>query len=379
MGKIGVGVIFGGRSGEHEVSLVSAESVIKAIDKDKYEVIPIGINKEGSWMISDKAMRYLKDGVDEVQEKGYFLSDPNDAKLVMIEKDEGRDVSLKRIEKKVDVFFPVLHGTYGEDGTIQGLFEMAGVPYVGADVLGSSLGMDKVVQKKVFRDAGISVVKFIDFYKSEWKDNRDNILNKSEQVVGYPCFIKPANLGSSLGISKAKNREELGKGIDEAIDYDKKVIVERGVENTMEIECSVLGNDKPNASVLGEVIPSGEFYDYNAKYVDDNSELKIPADLPRKVSDKIRSDAVKAYKAISCSGMARVDFLINRETNDIYLNEVNTIPGFTSISMYPKLWEATGLSYRELIDKLIKLAMERFNEKRELKTSYKPKEDWHQK
>ena len=294
----------------------------------------------------------------------------------------------------LDVIFPVLHGTYGEDGIIQGVFECAGLPYVGAGVLGSAVSMDKIIQKLVCKQLGIPVPKFLWFKSIDWSNpslissgfeleyqlankTKIQIMDEIEEKIGYPLFIKPPNLGSSVGISKAHNRKELEQGIDLAIQYDRKVLIEDAVDNVREIEVSVLGNDKPRASVVGEIFPSNEFYDYDAKYIDGMSGLKIPADLPETLAAEIRQTAIKSVLAVEAEGMARVDFLLNGKTNEFFLNEVNTLPGFTSISMYPKLWEASGISYSQLCDELIKLAIDRYEQRRKLATTYQPKNDWY--
>jgi len=353
--KIKIGVIFGGRSGEHEVSLVSAESVMTALDRKKYNIISVGITKRGEWVTKkSKLLELFKQGKIK-----------NGSRLP------------PEILTKVDVVFPVLHGTYGEDGTIQGLFEMLNVPYVGAGVLGSAVGMDKVVQKQLCEQAELPIVKYIWFLKKEWLEKHVNILRHIEKTLKYPVFIKPANMGSSVGISKAKNRRELIDGINLAAKYDKKILIEEAVSNVREIECSVLGNDEPIASVPGEIISSGEFYDYDAKYVDGRSKSSIPAKIPKKMAETIRRLACQVFGVTNCLGMARVDFLLDNKRQKIYVNEINTIPGFTSISMYPKLWQASGLSYKNLLDTLVNLALENFKEKQKLKMVYEPKKKWY--
>ncbi len=353
--KIKIGVIFGGRSGEHEVSLVSAESVMKALDRKKYDVVPVGITKKGEWVAKkSKSLELFKRGKIK---KGSRLP--------------------PEILAKVDVVFPVLHGTYGEDGTIQGLFEMLNVPYVGAGVLGSSVGMDKVIQKQLYEQVGLPIVKYYWFLKEEWAKRRINVLRHIEKTLKYPCFIKPANMGSSVGISKAKNRRELIAGINLAARFDSKILVEEACPNVREIECGVLGNDNPIASIPGEIISSGEFYDYDAKYVDGRSRAVIPAEIPKKMIEAIRNLACRVFTVTNCLGMARVDFLLDNKRQKIYVNEINTIPGFTSISMYPKLWQASGLSYKNLLDTLINLAIQNFKEKQKLEMAYKPKRKWY--
>lgn len=366
--KIRVGVIFGGRSGEHEVSLMSAASIISAIDRDKYEVVPIGITREGRWLLSGDPLKALAAGVEAGNGTPVaLLGDPSQRSLVKVEGETG--VVRASGVGALDVVFPVLHGTYGEDGTVQGLLELANIPYVGAGVLASAVGMDKVTMKAVFSQRGIPVVRHLVFLRREWEQNPEDILRQVETGLGYPCFVKPANLGSSVGVSKAKNREQLAAAMDLAVRYDRKLIVEEGLD-AREIECSVLGNDDPIASVPGEIVPCNEFYDYRAKYIDGKSELFIPADLPPGITREVQRLAVEAFKAIDCAGMARVDFFIARKENLVYVNEINTIPGFTKISMYPKMWEASGISYPELINRLIELAIERHADKNRSLTRY---------
>jgi len=370
--KIRVGVIFGGRSAEHEVSLVSAASVISALDKKKYEILPIGITPEGRWLSSAKALQLLKERADvESLPEHILVPDPRKRGLVQLHRS-----SAEGVPHPIDVAFPVLHGTYGEDGTIQGLFELADIPYVGAGVLGSAVGMDKVVQKQLLRQAGIPVVEDVSFLATEYEKSGTQYVRVIERKFGYPCFVKPPNLGSSVGITKAHNRRELLESIRLAAEYDVKILVERAVPNAREIECSVLGDDEPIASVPGEIIPSNEFYDYDAKYIDGKSTAVIPAKLTKSVAKKIQRYSIECFKVLNCAGMGRVDFLVERSTNRIYLNELNTIPGFTSISMYTKLWQASGLAYGELLDRLIQLAIERHRRRAALKTRYRPKADW---
>lgn len=367
--KIKIGIIFGGRSGEHEVSLVSATSVIKALNKKKYRAIPIGIAKNGQWLATGDPLRALKENNLKLTKLATPIINPKKRTFLR--------VGDKEI--KVDVVFPVLHGTFGEDGTIQGLFEMANLSYVGSGVLGSALGIDKVAQKQVYEQVGLPIVKYIWFLKSDWSKNNSNILRHIERTLKYPLFAKPTNLGSSVGISKAKDKKELIRAINLAARFDRKILIEEGVKNPREIECGILGNDRPGVSILGEIIPSGEFYDYNAKYVNGKSTTQIPAKLPKGVARKIREIAIEAYKSLDSAGMARADFLVERKTNKIFLNEINTIPGFTSISMYPKLWTATGLTYPKLLDELIKLALERHREKNKLQLSFESKSKWYKK
>lgn len=369
--KIRVGVIFGGRSAEHEVSLVSAASVINALDKSKYDVVPIGISPEGRWLSSPDAVGLLKSGSEIAAEcERILLPDPTQKGLVPLA--SGSDGP-----QSIDVIFPVLHGTFGEDGTVQGLFELAGIPYVGAGVLGSSVGMDKIVTKQICAQAGIPVTPYIWFLGDEFAKDSNRIARSVERQLKYPCFVKPANLGSSVGISKAHGRKEFLAAVDLASQYDRKILVEKGIENSREIELAVLGNDEPEASVPGEIVSSNEFYDYDAKYVDGKSVAIIPARLAPRIVRKLQEYAVRTFKAIDCSGMGRVDFLVLKRSNRIYMNEINTIPGFTSISMYPKLWEASGIPYARLLDRLIGLAIERFRSRERLKTVFRPKTDWY--
>jgi D-alanine-D-alanine ligase len=356
--KLKIAILFGGRSGEHEVSLMSARSMLSALNPEKYEITQIGITKDGVWLAGENILDALTKGQ---------IEDGNLKQVVIIPDQyhnriwEIQVVDSKQILKPltdVDVVFPVLHGTFGEDGTMQGLLELADLAYVGAGVTGSSVGMDKGVFKDVMRANGIPTVESIIVLRSAIEKDLQTVIHQAEKVGSYPLFVKPANLGSSVGISKCNSHADLGEGLLEAAAYDRRVLVERGV-NAREIEVSVLGNDDPQASVPGEVLPSREFYSYESKYVDGTSGLLIPAPLPAEISEKIRQMAITAYKAIDCSGMARVDFFVEKMTSEIYLNEVNTIPGFTNISMYPKLWEASGLPYPDLIDRLVGLAIER--------------------
>lgn len=342
-----VAVVFGGQSGEHEVSLMSSSNVINAMDKEKYEIVMIGITKKGKWMI-------YTGPVDKIQ-KGQWEHD----KEHLI---EGFSMD-HPILKSIDVVFPVLHGPRGEDGTVQGLFELANVPYVGCGVLSSAVGMDKIYTKALYEMAGLPQGKYLYLMRSKWREEQGEAINRIEDQLKYPVFIKPANMGSSVGITKAHNRGELIQGMDEAAKYDRKILLEEFID-CREVECAVLGNDEPEASVVGEIIPSNEFYDYNAKYFDDGkSRLIIPAPLDEKTSETIRRLAVKAFKAIDGSGLARVDFFVEKQTGRVYINEINTLPGFTNISMYPKLWEYGGLPYSKLIDRLIELAIERFEDR----------------
>lgn len=367
--KIKVGVIFGGRSGEHEVSLRSAESVMAALNRERYEVVPIGISREGHWL-SGEGLLALSGGA-ALSRPVALLPEPNRAALLAVEQLEAsRPVALSTVAE-LDVVFPVLHGPFGEDGTMQGLLELTGIPYVGAGVVGSAVGMDKAVFKQVMQANQIPVLPWQLVLKSGWMSRPEQTLDQLEATFHYPLFTKPANLGSSVGISKCRNRQELGAGLEAAAGYDRRIVVEQGI-NARELEVSVLGNDNPIASIVGEVRPRRDFYDYVAKYISDDSELLIPAPIEPSLSDQVRALAVRAYQAIDCAGLGRVDMLLDKESGRVYLNEINTIPGFTSISMYPKLWEATGLAYGDLLDRLIELALERQAQKSALKSSFDP-------
>jgi D-alanine-D-alanine ligase len=371
--KLRVGILFGGRSGEHEVSLLSAASILKAIDRKKFDVVPIGITKEGRWLAAADATGLLAGETSAVARR-LRAGDPEatpGAKLLH----EGIPTLLAPVPgpqgpqgKAIDVVFPVLHGTFGEDGTIQGLFELAGIAYVGSGVLGSSAGMDKDVMKSLFAHAGLPIVKHVTILRSEWETSPRKAVAQIEAALKYPLFVKPANLGSSVGISKAHDRKELGPALDEAAKYDRKLVIEQGVggskSRARELEVGVLGNDDPKASVVGEIIPGKEFYDYEAKYLSEGSVPVIPAKLTRAEASQIREMAIAAFRACDLSGLARVDFLMEPDgKRRIYLNEVNTLPGFTQISMYPKLWQATGIPYSDLITRLIELALERHKDK----------------
>jgi D-alanine-D-alanine ligase len=392
MKKLRVGVLFGGRSGEHEVSLLSAASVLNAIDKNKYEVVPIGITKDGRWVTAAHAERLLKGTPSDTAEpRPLRAGDPETTSTAaVLARGEGvvvppipgeshsalmpfetdaRELRAAVNPVDVDVIFPVLHGTFGEDGTIQGLLELADIAYVGAGVLGSAAGMDKDVMKRLFRDARLPIVKHVTVLRSAWREQPRKIRKLIEDRLKYPVFVKPANLGSSVGISKVHDGGELSPAMDEASRFDRKLVIEEGVggkkAKAREIECSVLGNDKPIASVAGEVVPIKEFYDYNAKYLDEGSELIIPAKLGKTKMKEVQRLAILAFQAVECSGLARVDFLMDPRNQKMYVNEINTLPGFTSISMYPKLWAATGIPYSELIGRLIQLGLERHAEKKE--------------
>jgi D-alanine-D-alanine ligase len=368
--KIRVGLVFGGRSGEHEVSLASAESVMANLDRDTYEVVPIGITREGSWLLGTEPRMLRTAEQNANRDQGLeettavtLTGDPQLRHLISVE--NGEDLGNRGA---LDVIFPVLHGTYGEDGTLQGLLDMANVPYVGCGVLGSALGMDKEKMKLVFQAVGLPVVEYMVFRRNHWEHKPEFILHAVEQRLGYPCFAKPVNLGSSVGVNKAHNRTELEHAINVAAEYDHKIIIERGI-SCREVECAVLGNDEPIASVVGEVLSSNEFYDYRAKYIDGKSQVVIPADIGQATAEEVRRQAVQAFLALDLSGLARVDFFLEKETGQVYINEVNTMPGFTSISMYPKLWEASGLPYAQLMDRLIELAIERHADRQRNRTS----------
>jgi D-alanine-D-alanine ligase len=397
MAKLRVGILFGGRSGEHEVSLLSAASILNAIDKTKFEVAPIGITKDGRWLTAEHAERLLKGeehadkSVRATQAAQLRAGDPDatlgaavlaagesvvvppeparrDAGLAPFQTDAA---SLRRASDRainVDVIFPVLHGTFGEDGTIQGLLELADIAYVGAGVLGSSAGMDKDIMKSLFRAAGLPIVKHVTVLRSQFEREPKKVQKLVESKLKYPVFVKPANLGSSVGISKAHDRKELGPAIAEAAKFDRKIVIEEGVggkrNKAREIECAVLGNDDPKASVAGEIIPCKEFYDYDAKYLVEGSQAVIPAKITKTEMKTVKRLAIAAFQAVDCTGLARVDFLMDPKSRRIFVNEINTMPGFTAISMYPKMWAASGVSYPELIDQLIRLGIERHEDKK---------------
>jgi len=352
--KLHVAVIFGGRSGEHEVSLMSARSVLSVLDPARYEVTQVGITHEGTWLTGTDVLEKFENNKTDGLMPVLVSLDPSERGIHIMEGLSG----LKKWSD-IDVYFPVLHGTFGEDGTLQGLFELADVAYVGAGVVGSSVGMDKGVFKDVMIANHIPVVDMMVVLRTEIENDMLSVIERAEKVSDYPLFTKPANLGSSVGVTRCSNRSDLQEGLMEAAQFDRRILVQKGVKNVREIEVSVLGNDDPVASVCGEVLPSREFYSYESKYIDGTSGLLIPAPLPDEISECIREYAVRAYKAIDCAGMARVDFFVEKVTNKVYLNELNSIPGFTKISMYPKLWEASGLQYNKLVDQLIELAMER--------------------
>ncbi len=404
MAKLRVGILFGGRSGEHEVSLLSAASVLNAIDKTKYEVVPIGITKDGRWLTAEHAEKLLKGekhagepadnnahatpatqlraGDPEATPGAAVLAtgqsvivppEPTrrDAGLAPFQTDPNADATMRRASDRainVDVIFPVLHGTFGEDGTIQGLLELADIAYVGAGVLGSAAGMDKDIMKSLFRAAGLPIVKHVTVLRSQFESTPKKVQKLVESRLKYPVFVKPANLGSSVGISKAHHGRELAPAIAEAARFDRKIVIEAGVGGTKhkarEIECAVLGNDDPKASIAGEIVPCKEFYDYDAKYLVEGSEAVIPAKITKAEMKTVQQLAIAAFQAVDCTGLARVDFLMDPKSRRIFVNEINTMPGFTAISMYPKMWTASGLPYPELIDRLIQLGMERHEDKK---------------
>ncbi|MGI9318834.1 MAG: D-alanine--D-alanine ligase family protein [bacterium] len=370
--KINLGILFGGRSCEHEVSVVSARSVLEAIDREKYNVFLIGIDKQGKWhlgsdmkqLVSEKAVSALPlsqdtpSGSREVSLDLYYQGNL----APTLNQDSGTP--------RLDVIFPVLHGTFGEDGTIQGVFEMAGIPYVGCGVAASAIAMDKALAKQVFSAANIPQAPCIIITRTEWNTGSEAINLQIEDTLGYPIFVKPANMGSSVGVSKASDQDSLIKAIQTAFEYDNKIVVEQSMENCHEVECAVLGNQDPIASQVGEIIPGAEFYDYQTKYIDDKTETLIPATISDAAAKNVQELSVKAFKAIDGTGLSRVDFFVHRESQEVYLNEINTLPGFTPISMYPKMWAASGVPYDELIDRLVELAIEQHRSRAALKRSF---------
>ncbi|MDQ6882909.1 MAG: D-alanine--D-alanine ligase [Candidatus Dormibacteraeota bacterium] len=362
MSRIRIGVLFGGRSTEHEVSILSARSIIGALDPQRFEAVPLYVDRTGRWLVGESLQRLIQS--EKSQEYVYLPPDPTQRALVPAARAGDSGPRLPPL----DVVFPVFHGLNGEDGTIQGVLELANVPYVGSGVLGSALGLDKIYMKRAFAAVGLPVVDYLPTTRRRFEQDPTALVSEVEAWLGYPCFAKFANSGSSVGTTKAHNREELLAGLRLAAGFDRKLLVERGID-ARELEVSVLGNDEPVASVVGEIIPAREFYDYEAKYLDEGSTLAIPAQIPAELSEKIRAMAVQAFQAVDAAGMARVDFFLERKTNRVYLNEVNTIPGFTRISMYPKLWEASGLPYPRLLERLIELALERFEDKQRSQTA----------
>jgi len=355
---IRLGIIFGGRSGEHEVSLMSATSVIKAIDTTKFELVFIGITKKGDWLLYDGPVDKIEDGSWQTAAEAALMADPEKYAITVV------GSGGNSLKSRIDFALPILHGPYGEDGTIQGLFEMADIPYGGCGVLASAAAMDKILAKQVFAKGNLPICRYLTLLKEEISDGLDRITEKVEKFLPYPVFVKPANMGSSVGISKVRNAEELKAALEEAAKYDRRLIVEEGL-NCREIETAVLGNYNPAAAAVGEILPSEEFYTYKAKYFDGGkTKLCIPADIPEAVAEEVRSIALEAYKLLDCSGYARVDFFLEKGTNKVYLNELNTIPGFTKYSMFPLLWGAAGVPYSELIERIIELGFERYENRR---------------
>ena len=365
-GKKHVGILFGGRSCEHEVSVTSARSVLAAIDRNQYDVSLIAIDKQGHW--------HLGNDIDALVADKQVLTGPGSDSLVTLQlHHEGQLVEARPASTstpRLDVLFPVLHGTFGEDGTVQGVFEMAGIPYVGCGVAASAIAMDKALAKQVFSAAGIPQAPCQIVLSHQWQTTRDTVVRKLIEKLGFPQFVKPANMGSSVGVSKADSESSLIAAVTEAFTYDNKIVVEQSMENCHEVECAVLGNETPIASVVGEIIPGADFYDYQTKYLDDKSETLIPARIPDSVAERVRELSIDAFRAIDGSGLSRVDFFVHRDTHEIYLNEINTLPGFTPISMYPKMFEASGIRYSELIDRLINLAFARHAGRATLKRAF---------
>ena len=386
MDRLRIGVVYGGRSGEHEVSLASAAAIFSQLDPKRYDAVPVFVDKNGRWSLADAIPATMSAGeiIQNLHASGrpnapvqpseaHFVTYPSEETVLTISRDHstmGQSVDRAVVRGlSLDIIFPIIHGPFGEDGTLQGLLELANVPFVGSGVLASALAMDKSMSKVVFAANGLPLVQHMVVKGSEWQATPETIVDKINQVFNYPVFVKPANLGSSIGVSRVTNKTELQAALSKAYSLDNTLLVETAVSNAREIECSVLGNESPLTSVPGEVIPSGEFYDYDSKYLDDQSELRIPANLSMELSDKVRDLSVKAFLALGCAGMARVDFLLDPNNENLYLNEVNTLPGFTTISQYAKLWEATGLAYSELLDRLIELALARHHQKNRIEAS----------
>ena len=380
--RLNIGILFGGRSCEHEVSVTSTRSILKALDPSKYNIHLIGIDKSGYWHLAEDIEAIASSGSvkqlnhNQGQRSGsdtqVSLGLHNHGNLMPQSGSIGTDLEpgTDSDVPKLDVVFPVLHGTFGEDGTVQGVLEMAGLPYVGCSVAASALAMDKALAKKVFESADIPQAPYVVATVFQWQEDRDRVIASIEEMLGYAVFVKPANLGSSVGVSKAKSREELITAIEFALEFDRKVVVEMSMENCHEIECAILGNENPRASALGEIIPGAEFYNYETKYIDDKSRSIVPAPLDAATTARVQALSIEAFKAIDGNGLARVDFFVHKESGDIILNEVNTLPGFTPISMYPQLWAASGIPYPELIDRLIELAMENHKTKQSLKRAF---------
>ncbi len=373
--KIRVGLIFGGKSGEHEISLASANSVARAINREKYDVTLIGITKQGRWLAGERTLDQLvaasPSSLLSSGDRGAAPPTTATTSAKDLVPHTGGDLTIATPLSAIDVAFPLLHGPFGEDGTVQGLLELAEIPYVGAGVAASAVGMDKALMKAVFGAHGLPQVDWMVVLRREWESQPEETIRRIEAAFGYPCFVKPANLGSSVGITKAHNWDELAQALATAAQYDRRLIAERAAENAREIECSVLGNDEPIASLPGEILPKREFYDYDAKYANDSgTELVVPADLSPEVTRQIQELSVRAFRAVDACGMARVDFFLERATHRVLLSEINTIPGFTAVSMYPKMWEASGLPYADLIDRLIQLALERHADKKKNKVTF---------
>ena len=388
-GKKRIGIIFGGRSSEHQVSLVSASSVISHLDPDKYQTIAIGITPAGQWVVGNNVLEKFKSSEYDVQGLHVLVPDPA-VKGLMSSANLANDFEMLNL----DVIFPVLHGPYGEDGSIQGILEYSGIPYVGAGVLGSAVCMDKIVQKQLCRANGLLVVDFLWFRGIDWIQHdqkhefvplADQLVNMSQshmmqtifERLGHPVFVKPANLGSSVGITKVHDEKELQEAIELALQYDSMILVEKAVAHVREFEVSVLGNQRPKVSVVGEIVPTNEFYDYNAKYIAGNTRLEIPARIPEKQSEAMQKAALRSFLAARVDGLARIDFLLNDHTQQTYVSEINTLPGFTQISMYPKLWQASGIGYSDLLDQIITLAENRYAERKQLKTTFDPNSNWY--
>lgn len=369
--QINIGIVFGGRSSEYEVSLVSAKSIISNIDSEKYNIIQIGITSDGRWFTGENAVEAFKKNKIKILTPLALEFAPKSNKLKLLN-------PKGKLLYEIDVVFPVLHGPFGEDGTIQGLFEMANVPYVGCSVMASSVAMDKITTKMLMDKAGVPNSKYIWFTRQYFNKNPDAVVKNILRDIRLPCFVKPACLGSSVGISKVKHEKELGKAIKLASEYGEKILVEKAV-NGRELECAVLGNSNPRASAVGEIIAGGEFYDYFDKYVHGKAKIKIPADIPRNISEEFQLLSLKTYRTLDCAGMARVDGFLCKDTGSLYISEINTIPGFTSISMFPKLWEYSGIPYKKLIEELINLAFEAHKEKNKNKITFDSGSKWYKK
>ena len=371
MKKINLGVIFGGRSSEHEVSIVSAKSVCEKIDKKKYNLVQIGITPQGKWMYSKNTIEdFQKNKIKNLEPVSISLN-PDEKKLIILNK-AGKEIC------KLDVVFPVLHGSFGEDGTIQGLFEMANVPYVGCGVTSSGICFDKITTKMMLDKAGVPNTKYLWFERDNYRKNKSSLIKNIVNDIKFPCFVKPSRQGSSVGVSKAKNEKSLIKAIDDACKFDSKILIEKGITGK-EIECAILGNGNPKASAVGQILPAGEFYDFFDKYVDGKSRTRIPADISKKAQEEFQLMALKTYKTLGCAGLARVDGFYSDEDKALYINEINTLPGFTSISMYPKMWEYSGIKFKELLEKLIDLAFDEHKEKNANQIMFDSKSDWFKK